>query len=333
MIESSDAASAAAVPSASRKRLVLAVRVLALVAVLACVAFFARSLDWPQVRASFARANLGMALLATVVGLPCTALQGLRWASLVSAIHPVRKRTAVAAMYVGQAASVLLPLRAGEAVRTELMARATGLGRAVSLGTVAVDHLVNASAMFIIAAALPLLLPVPRWMAVVLWAGLAVVALVAVVVVRLAHAPPEVSSTGRLAKLLESVRAGLTALRHPRLVLRAAGFAFASWAVEIAVATLSLNAFGLPHDIPHAMAVLFGVNLALAIPSPPASLGNFELGAGMALVAFGGDKERAAAFALGYHALQLLPTLAMGGLMLPHFRKSRLGAAPSANAA
>ena len=210
MIESSDAASAAAAPSASRKRLVLAVRVLALVAVLACVAFFARSLDWPQVRASFARANLGMALLATVVGLPCTALQGLRWASLVSAIHPVRKRTAVAAMYVGQAASVLLPMRAGEAVRTELMARATGLGRAVSLGTVAIDHLVNASAMFIIAAALPLLLPVPRWMAVVLWAGLAVVALVAFVVVRLAHAPPEVSSTGRLAKLLESAQVKFT---------------------------------------------------------------------------------------------------------------------------
>ena len=72
------------------------------------------------------------------------------------------------------------------------------------------------------------------------------------------------------------------------------------------------------------MVVLIGVNLALAIPSPPASLGNFELGAGSALVAFGGSTERAAAFAIGYHAMQLLPTLIMGGLMLSAFRKPKV---------
>ena len=52
-----------------------------------------------------------------------------------------------------------------------------------------------------------------------------------------------------------------------------------------------------------------------------AALGNFELGAGFALAAFGGQKEHAAAFALGYHALQLIPTLILGGLMLPLARK------------
>jgi uncharacterized membrane protein YbhN (UPF0104 family) len=67
--------------------------------------------------------------------------------------------------------------------------------------------------------------------------------------------------------------------------------------------------------------VIFGVNFALLIPSPPASLGNFELGAGTALVAFGGPTEHAAAFALGLHAMQLLPTRIMGGLMLTILRK------------
>jgi uncharacterized membrane protein YbhN (UPF0104 family) len=104
-------------------------------------------------------------------------------------------------------------------------------------------------------------------------------------------------------------------------VAEAALFAALAWAVEIAVAMIALDAFHLPHDLPHAMVVLFGVNLALAIPSPPASLGSFELGAGTALVAFGGPTERAAAFAIGYHAMQLLPTLIMGGLMLAVFRK------------
>src|SRR5205085_5321053 len=115
-----------------------------------------------------------LALLATAVGLPCTALQGLRWSSLVKAVHSrVPRMTPVAAMYVGQAASAFLPMRAGEAVRTELLARATGLGRATSLGTVALDHTVNGLVMFALAALLPALLPVPRWMAVTLWAGMA----------------------------------------------------------------------------------------------------------------------------------------------------------------
>jgi uncharacterized membrane protein YbhN (UPF0104 family) len=69
------------------------------------------------------------------------------------------------------------------------------------------------------------------------------------------------------------------------------------------------------------MGVIFGVNLALAIPAPPASLGSFELGAGTALVAFGGDPGHAAAFAIGLHAMQLLPALVMGGLMVTNFRK------------
>jgi uncharacterized membrane protein YbhN (UPF0104 family) len=77
------------------------------------------------------------------------------------------------------------------------------------------------------------------------------------------------------------------------------------------------------------MLVLFGVNLAMALPSPPASLGNFELGASSALLALGGSTERAAAFAIGYHAIQLLPTLIAGGLMLPFFRRPAVLPSPS----
>src|SRR5207237_7336703 len=116
-------------------------------------------------------ADLRGLVLAMVVGLPCTALQGLRWSCLVRAVQPVPRFTPVAAQYVGQAASVFLPMRAGEAVRTELLARATGLGRATSLGTVALDHSVNGLVMFAFAALLPLLLAVPRWLAALVWSG------------------------------------------------------------------------------------------------------------------------------------------------------------------
>ncbi|MCA1828874.1 MAG: lysylphosphatidylglycerol synthase transmembrane domain-containing protein [Myxococcales bacterium] len=310
-----------------RERLLFGIRIAIWLVVGTCVIVFARRLDWDQVFGAFEGANLSLALLATAIGVPCVALQGLRWSSLVKAVRDVRRITPVAAMYVGQAASAFLPMRAGEAVRTELLARSAGISRAASLGTVALDHTVNGTVMFAFAGTLPLLLPVPRWMAIVLWAGMLGVVALGFVLLRLAR-HPESTPAGRFGRIVLRVRSGLAAARNPRAVAQAAGFAALSWIGEIAIAILALDAFGLPHDLPHAMVVLFGVNLALAIPSPPASLGNFELGAGSALVAFGGSTERAAAFAIGYHAMQLLPTLIMGGVMLPFFRKPKLAPQP-----
>ena len=304
----------------TRRRVFFAIRIAVWLAVGCCVIVFAERLDWEQVFGSFQGADLKLALVATIIGLPCTGLAGLRWASLVQAVRRIPRRTAVAAMYVGQAASALLPMRAGEAVRTELLARATGMGRAVSLGTVALDHAVNGVVMFAFAALLPALLPLRRWMALALWIGMAgALGLIGVLFWLAEH--PDKAPSGRIAHLVARLRSGLAAARDPGAVAQAALFAALSWMVEIVVAMVALHAFQLPHDLPHAMGVLFGVNLALAIPSPPASLGNFELGAGTALVAFGGATERAAAFAIGYHAMQLLPTLIMGGLMLGLVRR------------
>jgi uncharacterized membrane protein YbhN (UPF0104 family) len=304
----------------TRQRLFFALRVVAWFAVGGCVVVFARKLDWNQVFRAFQGADLRLALIATLVCIPCTALQGLRWSSLVKGVRRVPRFTAVAAIYVGQAASAFLPMRAGEAVRTELLARATGMGRATALGTVALDHSVNGLVMFAFAAVLPALLPVPRWVAIVVWLGMAGAIALVLTLLWLAKHPESVPS-GRIAHAVAHARSGLMGARNPRAVGEAALFSALAWCVEITVTMLALAAFHLPHDLPHAMGVIFGVNLALAIPSPPASLGNFELGAGTALVAFGGDAGHAAAFAIGLHAMQLLPTLVMGGLMLGVFRK------------
>ena len=304
----------------TRHRLSFALRVAAWVAVAACVVVFVRKLDWDEVSRAFQGVDLGLALLAAVLAIPCSLLAGLRWSSLVKGVRRIPRSVPMAALYVGQAASAFLPMRAGEAVRAELLARATGIRRATALGTVALDHSVNGVMMFAFAATLPALLPVPRWMAAVVWVGMAgAIALVLTLLWLAKH--PESAPSGRIAHAVAHARSGLMGARDPRAVAEAALFSGLGWCTEIALIMVALAAFHLPHDLPHAMGILFGVNVALAIPSPPASLGNFELGAGTALVAFGGDPGHAAAFAIGLHAMQLLPTLIVGGLLLGTFRR------------
>jgi len=313
----------------SRKRhLLLAARVAVWVVVIACVAVFARNLRWHAVRESFRAADPALLLAAVLLWIPCTALQGLRWSALVRAVKPVSRLTVLSCAYVGYAGSAVLPMRAGEAVRTELLARSAGLSRAVALGTVAIDHTVNGTVMFLLAATLPLFFPVPVWTRAVVWGGVLVAAGLFATMLRLARKPSQrIHPPGKVMEAVLRLRAGLVGLRTPRALMGAFAGAIGAWTLEIATTMVALAAFHLPHGIVPAMAVLFGVNLALAIPAPPANLGNFELGAGFALVALGGERDQAAAFALGLHALQVIPTVLMGGLFLLRFRRRQLAAA------
>ena len=306
---------------ADRKRLLLALRLSIWLALAGCLWLLARRLDWAQLRAALGAADLGLLALMVLAGLPGLLCNALRWQALAAAVRPVSVLTIVAAQCVSYAASAVLPVRAGEAVRFELLSRATGMGRAEAAGTVALDHAINGIVMFAFAAALPLLLPVPRWMSLLIWGGMAAALVLALVLLRLSREPSLRERPGRLQQLIARLRGGLVGLRNPSVVVPALLYSAGAWVVEIVTTQMALAAFQLPHDVAHAMAVLFGVNLALAVPAPPANLGSFELGASMALVAFGGSKEKAAAFAIGLHAVQLVSTLVLGAVFLPRFRK------------
>src|SRR3954471_15350840 len=312
-------------PSRGTKHRLLAVaRVLVWLVVAACVVIFARSIRWATVRDAFAAADGRLLAISAGLWICSTACQGTRWFALVRAVAKASWRSVLACYYVGQAGSVVLPMRAGEAVRIELLARRTGLSRAVALGTVAIDHTVNGCVMFVLAATLPFFLPVPAWTRAVVWAGVPLAFGLVLVMLRLARDPAHHPNASRFRQALNRLRGGLVGLRRPRSVSGAFAGAIAGWIVEIATTSCALAAFHLPHGVGAAMAILFGVNLALIIPAPPANLGNFELGAGFAIVALGGDKAAAAAFALGLHAIQVVPALILGGTSLLGFRRRQL---------
>ena len=108
--------------------------------------------------------------------------------------------------------------------------------------------------------------------------------------------------------------AGLRLLRQPRVLLRSFLCVLASWVCDLTAIWLVIAALRIDAPPAAGMLILLVVNLAVAIPATPAGAGTFELGALAAFELLGLPRDRGLAFALLYHAVQVLPMLAAGAI-------------------
>jgi uncharacterized membrane protein YbhN (UPF0104 family) len=192
------------------------------------------------------------------------------------------------AVLLGSAGNNVLPLRAGELVRTrETVAAGYPLAQ-VAVAQVA-EKVVDAASL--VAYAAPVL---------------------------------AVHLGGRsllvLALLLPAgiVLVGWTARRfrvEPRQLVVSLAWSLVADAVEVAIVAVCLHGLGLPAGLVPSVSVFTGVNLAIALPSTPGNVGTLEAGAALPLVALGVDADAAVAFALVYRVVQWLPVTLAGAIV------------------
>jgi uncharacterized membrane protein YbhN (UPF0104 family) len=239
--------------------------------------------------------------------LPALALNQLarvgRFAHLLGGPKGERPRFShlVSAIVLSQAANNVLPMRAGEAVRTrETTVRGVPLAKVVSAQVL--EKGIEILLMVLVVApvfALGLLRQV-RAMPLVL--GGIVLLVVTVLVLRLR------GNRAWLARVTDWSRGDLT---------NAVIWGLAADAAEVVVVALTARSVGLPLGIGGSIAVLGSVNLAILLPSTPANLGTLECGAVVALLGLGVPQEGALAFAVVYRLVQFLPiTLAGAAIVL-----------------
>ncbi len=287
----------------------------------ACAIWMGHDVAWHDVFANAAGAQASWIALAILVNMAgVLVLQAARWLALVRPLSPTATLAkAWRAMIVGFTVSSFVPARGGELARVEWFGRETGLPRMAILGSVLLDHLVDAAALLLGMALLPMFLHVPLWMRPGGWM-VATFFAIGVLFILLLRPISERAAARRDSRLVRAVAAwiarlrdGLHATRNPRALMWSFGASAAAWGLEANVATLSLRAVGLHLDIGSVLLVLLAVNLALALPvATPANLGTLEIGATVTLVGMGVAKERALAFALWYHFLQIIPIVAVG---------------------
>ena len=294
-----------------------ALRLVGLVVVVAFAVFGVGQVDLRGLAASLAAASAGLLVLATVANVLNLLFHAYRWAAVVRPKGVrVRAVDVFAAMNAGFAVGLAVPARAGDLVRSHLLARRAGLRRSFVLASAAVDYVVGTAALAPLVALLALVTPLPAWArhALVVTSVAASVGLAAVFLLR--PRPDHDEEGDGLAGLVARLRAGLSAIREPGALARSFGWALAGWAAEVAIAWFALAAVGIAPSLALASLVVLATAAANVVAVSPGNAGPFELAAMLPLAGLGVAREPALAFALLFHLVHLAPMAVIGGWVL-----------------
>ena len=288
-------------------RLRKAVRIALGVAAAAVAAFYLRRMPFAEMARSLRGAQPLPVLLAALVYLgPNTAAKVRRWASLLDVLPRRGKGPGsfelARVLFASQAASNLLPARAGEAIRVvELHRRGYG-----TTGLVAVqlyEKVLEAASLCLLGgiaavAADTGIFHVPSWLPAILGSALVLLLFAAT----------------RIGKPLHLARSAAWAYSFV--------WSCAADLADAAVLGLCLHAVGADLAPVAWLVVLLAINAAILVPTTPGHVGVMEAGAVAALLALGVPADRALAGAVLYHAIQIVPGTALGLLSLPRLRRS-----------
>lgn len=306
--------------------------------------FAVRHVEWSSTWTALRHSNYWWLVPATLTLAVSTFMRAIRWQSLYRpesrpAIGPVTRATLIGLFF-----NNLLPARAGEAARVVSLKTWGGTSMAESTATIVVERLLDVLCL------LGLLFVFEPWFPHVSWlhaaAIVAAVAIVfAVVLVGLSlyltrdprrfvrvvsHLP--FLSHATVERLTASVAHGLEAARNPRRALIATAWTVASWLVLGLSFWLLMIGFDLHLSLLAGILVAVAVGLSFIIPAAPGGLGVFEAAGLAATHAYGVPTSEALAYVLVLHALNFIPYIAAGLVLLaaetPRRRRRLVAEAP-----
>jgi glycosyltransferase 2 family protein len=280
--------------------------------------------DLAAVRDELKGATLWWLPLAFAANLGSDWFRAIRWQQFFAPMKRLGVPFLFAVAVLGVATNLVLPLRAGEVVRVQVLRRRTGLKVSSIVATLLSEKLMDivAFSTFIILGIIlyedaHFLWPLAVAYGCLLTAGIAGARWLAE---RSQRKPaPEPGTISGLTGMRQWFRhethwlgAGLAGFRHPRAVVYVLAASVAAWLCEALMYYACGRALGIHLPPAVYLLVVVAATIAVSVPITQAGLGVFELAIAGLLVAFGVDETQAAAFAIFSHVMLALPYFVAG---------------------
>jgi uncharacterized protein (TIRG00374 family) len=265
-------------------------------------------------------AAIGMNLLSVVV-------RSFAWHVVLNQALPkphVKHRYVFSAFCVGLLGNAVLPGRVGEVARVAVLARHVPDGRtawAAILGSTFAHRLFDVIPTVGLVVYVLVAAKIPSWalpgILIILAIG-GVLLLGGLVLAwhhrRRGHA--EYESIGRLRRLWRVALDGLHVFHSPGPAIAAALLQILGWTAQIFAVYLAFKAFQIDAPISAAGLVLLVVNVALAFPLWPGSVGLFQVATALALLPYGVAYRHGFAYGIGLQAIEASVGIGLGLLFL-----------------
>jgi glycosyltransferase 2 family protein len=283
---------------------------------------------WRQIRAAHPL-PLAVAVILATLTFP---LRLIRWRVLLpdedGSPYPVRPLWHAVAL--GFMANNLLPLRAGELVRTYTAARLAKIRFSTVLSSIGVERIFDALTVVALLSAALLYADLPPALTIggasvarlTKAAGLVgCAALLAGVLVLAAPVQAErvVRALIRQARLsdmvvgfIEGIRQGLVVLRSPGRLLLVIFWSFVLWSVNALAFFVAFGAFDIHVSYWGALLMQGLLVLGISIPSTPGFFGPFEAVIVAVLALYAIPHDQAFSYAVSYHVTSFLPITILG---------------------
>jgi hypothetical protein len=293
---------------------------LAKVVVIAATGFLAvraiRGFPWRGTYQALLEAQLGVLFAAFVVNLFSMIAKGSAWHLLLKPLAPNRWSSAQIANFVGAAANCLSVSVAGEAVRIHNIARRDGVPVEAAVVSVIWARLVEIVGLALFLVFAPAALPLsPLWRSVQVVAGVILVPFFAFIFARKDWALP-VWLPNPIRKAIVS----LVQIGSWRRVVWPVALGVMNWIIQWSTFHLVLGALGVHPSLAASLMALLATNLGGLLHLTPANVGIFQATMVASLVSFGIPAERAMAASLALQAIQVVPIVAIGFLMVMPWR-------------
>jgi uncharacterized protein (TIRG00374 family) len=283
-----------------------------------------RGVEWRRIGETVQHADLGY--LPLVYGMISLSIlvRSIRWGVLLGAEEKLPVWMVFWASAVGYLGNAVLPARAGELLRTQMVSARSFLSRSYVFATALTCLAMDVIVVVVLSAAVIVMLPnTPEWlkkssgtMAIFGLVGMAVLVILPhcepLVTKILGMVPGPQKLRVRLIGIGEQFLLGLRAFHHVSRFGIFAGISFGVWLMDALGAMLIARSLHLPLAFPVALLLLAGLALASSAPSTPGYVGVYQIVAVGILPAFGMSKSDAIAFILVLQAVSYVVYLSLG---------------------
>lgn len=234
------------------------------------------------------------------------------------------------AIALGFMANNLLPLRAGELVRSYAASRLAGIRFTTVLSSIAVERIFDALTVAALVTLVLLTPDLPRsltignvsvaYLAQVggLMAGAGLLMAILILAAPLAaerlvrRLLPSAKVADRIVSLIEGIRQGLVVLRTPGRLSGVGLWSLTLWLVNALAFYVGFGAFDIPVSYSGALLLQGLLVLGISIPSTPGFFGPFEAVIVAVLALYGVPNDVAFSYAISFHLTSFVPITLLG---------------------